>query len=257
MKKFYMLMVAMLCGVAAMAETYENELYVPDVEVKAGSEATAQICLRNAEPLVLAITWKVQNPSGVNIKMPTSAAKYTLVPDRLDVETAKIVEKFWKKQEYDDGDIDEDEYNEACEAIDAKGYTELFQVTKPQNLSFSAIPKAVSAKVDGVTRYTAFLGTDGALLTCPITVGSDVADGEYEITLTQLEVSGRPDAAGILYNLSAEHPTATVKVIVGGTGINSINAEDSKAPVYNLAGQRVSKAQQGVFIQNGKKVAVK
>ena len=111
MKKFYMLMVALLCGAAAMAQGYENEIYVPDVEVKAGSEATAQICLRNAEPLVLAITWKVQNPSGVNIKMPTSAAKYTLVPDRLDVETAKIVEKFWKKQEYDDGDIDEDEYN--------------------------------------------------------------------------------------------------------------------------------------------------
>ena len=126
MKKFYMLMVALLCGAAAMAQGYENEIYVPDVEVKAGSEATAQICLRNAEPLVLAITWKVQNPSGVNIKMPTSAAKYTLVPDRLDVETAKIVEKFWKKQEYDDGDIDEDEYIEACEAIDAKDDEKMF-----------------------------------------------------------------------------------------------------------------------------------
>ena len=47
------------------------------------------------------------------------------------------------------------------------------------------------------------------------------------------------------------------QIEVGGTGINSINAADSKAPVYNLSGQRVSKAQQGVFIQNGKKVAVK
>ena len=48
-----------------------------------------------------------------------------------------------------------------------------------------------------------------------------------------------------------------VYVNYGGTGINSINALDSKAPIYNVAGQRVSKAQKGVYIQNGKKVAVK
>ena len=50
----------------------------------------------------------------------------------------------------------------------------------------------------------------------------------------------------------------TIKLTVaGGTGINGINAADSNAPIYNVAGQRVSKAQKGVFIQNGKKVAVK
>lgn len=52
--------------------------------------------------------------------------------------------------------------------------------------------------------------------------------------------------------------TVTIPLTVkGGDGINSIKADDVNAPVYNLAGQRVSKAQQGVFIQNGKKIAVK
>ena len=55
----------------------------------------------------------------------------------------------------------------------------------------------------------------------------------------------------------ASSDEAECTLIVGDTGINSINAADSKAPVYNMAGQRVGKAQQGVFIQNGKKVAVK
>ena len=43
-----------------------------------------------------------------------------------------------------------------------------------------------------------------------------------------------------------------------GTAINSISAEQTKSGViYNVAGQRVSKAQKGIFIVDGKKVAVK
>ena len=256
MKKFYMLMVALLCGAAAMAETYENEIYVPDVTVKAGSSATAQICLRNTDTRIVGIAFKVSNPTG--IKMATTVGKYTMVTDRLDIATAKAIMKANKKKELDNGDIDEDEYEEACEEIDAKDYADLFEIKKVGGaFTFGGIMEATAGKVDGVVKYNAFMGTDGALLTCPITVDEGVADGEYEIQLTDLIINGNPSDKGILSNLSAGHETAVVKVTVGGTGINSINAEDSKAPVYNLAGQRVSKAQQGVFIQNGKKVAVK
>jgi len=55
---------------------------------------------------------------------------------------------------------------------------------------------------------------------------------------------------------------ASVKMFIGGiaTGINEINgaiATEDNAPVFNLAGQRVNKAQKGIYIQNGKKVLVK
>ena len=76
------------------------------------------------------------------------------------------------------------------------------------------------------------------------------ADGTYPVKVTKVGFS----------NAAAEATAQddfTFNIEVGGTGINSINADDSKAPVYNMAGQRVGKAQQGVFIQNGKKVAVK
>lgn len=43
-----------------------------------------------------------------------------------------------------------------------------------------------------------------------------------------------------------------------GTAINSISAEQTKSGViYNIAGQRVSKATKSIFIVDGKKVAVK
>lgn len=43
------------------------------------------------------------------------------------------------------------------------------------------------------------------------------------------------------------------------TGINQavVNTTQTDGPIYNLAGQRVSKAQKGVYIMNGKKVVVK
>ncbi len=52
--------------------------------------------------------------------------------------------------------------------------------------------------------------------------------------------------------------TFTVTEVVA-TGINQVSKDvnDKNAPVYNLAGQRVNKPAQGVYIQNGKKFVVK
>ena len=62
-------------------------------------------------------------------------------------------------------------------------------------------------------------------------------------------------ADAVQYNAS-ENVTFNVKK-AAPTGINgvSINAEDGA--VYNMQGQRVENAQNGIFIQNGKKVVVK
>lgn len=62
--------------------------------------------------------------------------------------------------------------------------------------------------------------------------------------------------------LKNPNTTSAVKMFIGGiaTGINEINgaiATEDNAPVFNLAGQRVNKAQKGIYIQNGKKVLVK
>ena len=83
-----------------------------------------------------------------------------------------------------------------------------------------------------------------------IAVPEGTAKANYPVKISKVNFS---DAASV----ASYQDDFDTQIEVGGTGINSINAADSKAPVYNLSGQRVSKAQQGVFIQNGKKVAVK
>ena len=60
----------------------------------------------------------------------------------------------------------------------------------------------------------------------------------------------------------AQDTLAPVKMYIGGieTAISEINADaaaEEQGAIFNLAGQRVNKAQKGIYIQNGKKVLVK
>ena len=41
------------------------------------------------------------------------------------------------------------------------------------------------------------------------------------------------------------------------TGINSLNADNSNEPAFNLAGQQVGKNYKGIVVKNGKKTLVK
>ena len=85
----------------------------------------------------------------------------------------------------------------------------------------------------------------------PTNVAESVAKGTYELKFSAISNS---DPLGNVVNPQDDF---TAVLNVDGTGINSINADDVNAPIYNVAGQRVSKAQKGIFIQNGKKIAVK
>jgi hypothetical protein len=248
MKKFYMLMVAMLCGAAAVAQ---NELYVPEITVKPGTTGTLEICLRNTDPIV-GLAFKISTVTG--IKFTTKATDFSFVESRLDVEKAKENAKLNAKKEA----ADDEEYQDLCDEIDDMEAGDLFERSKSGVFIFQPGQAALVAQNEaGQLQWCAFAGNDGAILTVPVTVAADVEEKTYDLSLTQVQVNS-PDASDVVQNLSKDAPTVNFTLKVGDpTGINSINAEDSKAPVYNLAGQRVSKAQQGVFIQNGKKVAVK
>jgi hypothetical protein len=50
---------------------------------------------------------------------------------------------------------------------------------------------------------------------------------------------------------------ATTFTVNGGTGINSVNADNSKTAVYNVAGQRVAQGYKGIVVKNGTKVVMK
>ena len=210
MKKFYMTMVALLCGVAAMAQDGDC-VYANDVKIDKG-ETTAElsVCLKNSVEAG-AISFCLGLPDGVTVTLNKKGKMViTLNDDR---------------------------------AEDWKTDAQMTEAGLPQIAVFDSYP---------------FDGNDGEIVAVSLTISEDVAavDGEYDITLTNITVAD-PDAVSL--TVQGLFPTeASCKLIVGeGTGIHSINADNNNAPVYNVAGQRVSKAQKGVYIQNGKKVAVK
>ena len=211
MKKFYMSLVAMLCGATAMAQI--GTLSCGDVALNAGGETGYLEVMLTAEDVaaISGIQFNFALPAGVTI--------------------AKV-------------------YNEDDEEwVD--------DVTFP--IAKAKHQVGIMAATEG---YLVYLGGDNSLsfksTTNPvakigIVAAQDATDGEYEIVFNKAALSDKSSPV-----VSYDVPDFTAKVtIAGGVGINSINAADSKAPVYNLAGQRVSKAQKGVYIQGGKKVAVK
>jgi len=216
MKKIYMTMAALLCGVAAMAQTQAfGSLSCEDVELVAGSEDAAYL-------EVMLTTENLNEISGIQF--------YFSLPDGINI-----------AQVYDE---DEEAY--------------LDDVSFP--IAKKAHQVGLKATQEG---YMVFLGGDASLtfkaVTNPVVkigiVASANAMEDNQIVFNKAAMSDKGQGAN-KKSYAVEDFVANVHVI-GGTGINGVNAIDSNAPIYNVAGQRVSKAQKGVFIQNGKKVAVK
>ena len=209
MKKFYMTIVAMLCGAAAMAQGL-GTLSCADVTANQGETVYLEVELSTEDATAI---------SGIqfNFTLPDGVVLATYVND-------------------DDEEVED--------------------VTFP--IAKSKHQVGIKPSGDG---YMVFLGgetsisfktTTTTVAKIGIKVGDNKAKGVYDINFVKAAMSDKSSPIQ-----SYDVADFTAKLTVGGTGINSINAADSKAPVYNMAGQRVSKTQKGVYIQNGKKVAVK
>jgi hypothetical protein len=208
MKKFYMTLVAMLCGAAAMAQTCTISADQV-IAVPGGETAYVEVMLNESAPgqLVTAASFRLQLPPGVSIAY--------------------------------DPDEEADDYSFP---IAKKGHTLDFRATTNENeYQFSA-----ASDKD-------YFKTAEPRILCKIglAVPSGYAIGDYLLKFSKISYS---DPSGQSIFPQADFNT---KLTVDPTAINGINALDSKAPIYNVAGQRVNKAQKGVYIQNGKKIAVK
>ena len=162
----------------------------------------------------------------------TAAACWVTLPDGFSI-----------AQVYDD---DEEDYVDDIEYPAAKkGHdTRMIKVTEEKAGNNNTYQFSAASNKD------AFKTSTDVMFKIGVAVPEGTAKGNYPVAITKVNFSDAASVASYQDDFSTE-------IEVGGTGINSIHAADSKAPVYNLSGQRVSKAQQGVFIQNGKKVAVK
>ena len=110
---------------------------------------------------------------------------------------------------------------------------------------------AENAKVAG--KYTSFVG---------VYAPETVAIGDYFIGEGYLYKSaGETSIKAFRAYIAMPEEAGEVKMFINGlaTRISEINgvAAAENGAIFNLAGQRVNKAQKGIFIQNGKKVIVK
>ena len=244
MKKFYMTLVAMLCGVAAIAQ--DNYLYVEPTSVKPGETAMVAICVKNDSPLA-GINVKVISELPEGVAFSKKVKECVMNPERWNLTDAYLA----AGQDPEDPDDDPED---------------IYSLQRLKDGTFTYNAGTTGYRNDaGEYVNVAFLGNDGALFSIPVTAAETAAEGPVDVVMQYILISTVADPNEFPVNLAEylvepgdDYPHATFTLTVGdGVGINSINAADSNAPIYNVAGQRVSKAQKGVYIQNGKKVAVK
>ena len=136
--------------------------------------------------------------------------------------------------------------------------------------SFVAIPKGSGKVVIYETNYV------------PMQNGSIYLDAKYNLSVAESQITGMAfDYANNLYITSSASKTLNRYAVPSLTGdkyvtparegfvvgtesgdqdaLDNVNANDNvnSGAIYNLAGQRVGKAQKGIYIQDGKKVSVK
>jgi hypothetical protein len=139
-------------------------------------------------------------------------------------------------------DAEEEEYAVALSDLHHKKHA--CEVTK-------ASDGAMMLVMSGGTKTYEMSGNSGDL--CAITLkAADTFSGSATVDVKKIRIS---DKSGVAYS----QDDASFTITEGGTdGISSINADEQfGGAIYNLAGQKVSKAQKGVFIQNGRKVVMK
>lgn len=90
--------------------------------------------------------------------------------------------------------------------------------------------------------YGATFKSDATAPVCVVTLDGDLKGS------VKFDAIAFTDAAAKSYKVEG------FDVDLAGTGINAISAAKANGAIYNLAGQRVNKAQKGIFIQNGVKI---
>ncbi len=118
----------------------------------------------------------------------------------------------------------------------------------------------ISEQDDGAIRFLCgsqydetFTGNDGQIATLQVNIAEDAVKGDYPITLKTMRLS----ESDISKYYDSDNVESTI-TIVGGVGIADIlEGSNTRVVIYNLAGQRLAKPQQGMNIVNGKKIIIK
>lgn len=98
-----------------------------------------------------------------------------------------------------------------------------------------------------------FTGNEGEVATITLSISPDIAEGDKELRLTDVLLVEPTEDSHRISEIKLKAPAIDQETAI--RTINESYAQDGAT--YNIAGQRVIKAKNGVFIQNGKKIAAR
>lgn len=132
---------------------------------------------------------------------------------------------------------------------DEEEYIDVPQILKGDKCKSAQILKPIKTKSGGysVTIYNGNFKAGGTSI-CDIVLEGDCAGKGKIVNFSTSTPEGK----------MIESAPYDIEFELTATGIKGITVDGvENGAIYNLAGQRVNAAQKGIFIQNGKKVAVK
>ena len=112
---------------------------------------------------------------------------------------------------------------------------------------------------EGYTQNNTFVPAEGLDPFQPVTIDDSYVfkiQGQNRPVLCYVNFAVEAGKSYMLFNPKSQLGFYGYEFTVGTSGINEITVDaeaDENAPVYNLAGQRVSKSAKGILIKNGKK----
>jgi hypothetical protein len=142
----------------------------------------------------------------------------------------------------------------------------VFDVTSARTKSKHALEVALVDATNNIYRIMTYASNNatfkdnGVMFAIGLQAAADAAEGEYtakiiadgEANGSKTQVLVTPDGT------QAFAKDVEFKITIGsGTGINNLSADIDNAAVFNLNGQRVEKASNGLYIKNGKKFVQK
>jgi hypothetical protein len=122
------------------------------------------------------------------------------------------------------------------------------EVTVNIPVAASGLTDVFANKLEGVTTATEIAAEAGYVL---------MAEPEVAFYQNKNAFTVGANTAYLPANFAEGQAPAAFQFITEVTGISEVNAEAASGEIYNLAGQRVSKLQKGLYILNGKKILVK
>jgi hypothetical protein len=126
-----------------------------------------------------------------------------------------------------------------------------------RNTTVTATKKDDGIQIVAFNTKNVFTATSGNFVVISVEAAEGLEEGTiFNCKLVDIK-AGSIDGTTVVPAGEFSDVAFQVGIGVVPTGINSLNAADSNAPVYNLAGQQVGKNYKGIVVKNGKKAIVK